>query len=54
MSNALITGTLPPSIVAMGIDEPTWNALINSIYSGARDDSVVMAVSYCIARQLDP
>ncbi|MFS7187907.1 phage recombination protein Bet [Serratia proteamaculans] len=54
MSNMVTTGTLPQSVAAMGIDEPTWNALKNSIYPGARDDSVVMAVSYCIARQLDP
>ncbi|CAI0844178.1 phage recombination protein Bet [Serratia quinivorans] len=54
MSNLVTTGTLPQSVAAMGIDEPTWNALKNSIYPGARDDSVVMAVSYCVARQLDP
>lgn len=54
MSNMVTTGTLPQSVVAMGIDEPTWNALKNSIYPGARDDSVVMAVSYCRARNLDP
>ncbi len=54
MSNMVTTGTLPQSVAAMGIDEPTWNALKNSIYPGARDDSVVMAVSYCVARQLDP
>lgn len=52
MTNAV--ATLPAAVVSMGIDEPTWNALKNSIYPGARDDSVVMAVSYCKARQLDP
>ncbi|CAI0698687.1 TPA: phage recombination protein Bet [Serratia fonticola] len=52
MSNAV--ATLPAAVISMGIDEPTWNALKNSIYPGARDDSVVMAVSYCKARQLDP
>jgi phage recombination protein Bet len=52
MSNAVVN--LPAAVVSMGIDEPTWNALKNSIYPGARDDSVVMAVSYCKARHLDP
>ncbi|HDL7455133.1 TPA: phage recombination protein Bet [Yersinia enterocolitica] len=41
-------------MVGLNIDEPTWNALKNSIYPGAKDDSVIMAVSYCRARQLDP
>ncbi|MEE3649499.1 MULTISPECIES: phage recombination protein Bet [unclassified Brenneria] len=46
--------TLPQAVIALGIDDPTWNALKNSIYPGARDDSVIMAVSYCRARNLDP
>ncbi|ECC3463734.1 phage recombination protein Bet [Salmonella enterica subsp. enterica] len=37
-----------------GIDEATWSALKSSIYPGARDESVLMAVDYCRARQLDP
>ncbi|MCM7137122.1 phage recombination protein Bet [Enterobacter cloacae] len=37
-----------------GIDEVTWSALKNSIYPGAKDESVMMAVDYCRARQLDP
>lgn len=53
-SNTLATSALPSAVVNLGIDEPTWNALKNSIYPGAKDDSVVMAVSYCRARNLDP
>ncbi|PXW40615.1 phage recombination protein Bet [Erwinia sp. AG740] len=53
-SNTIATSTLPPSVVNLGIDEPTWNALKNSIYPGAKDDSVIMAVNYCRARNLDP
>lgn len=37
-----------------GIDIATWSALKNSIYPGAKDESVMMALDYCRARQLDP
>lgn len=37
-----------------GIDVVTWSALKNSIYPGAKDESVMMALDYCRARQLDP
>ena len=37
-----------------GIDVATWSALKNSIYPGAKDESVMMALDYCRARQLDP
>ncbi|MGF2254529.1 phage recombination protein Bet [Yersinia ruckeri] len=53
-TNAVSPTNLPAAISGLGIDEPTWNALKNSIYPGAKDDSVIMAVSYCRARQLDP
>ncbi|MGV3346371.1 phage recombination protein Bet [Enterobacteriaceae bacterium LUAb1] len=36
------------------IDLATWSALKNSIYPGAKDESVMMALDYCRARQLDP
>lgn len=52
MSNEL---TVTPDALALrGIDESTWSALKNSIYPGAKDESVLMAVDYCRARQLDP
>ena len=37
-----------------GVDVATWSALKNSIYPGAKDESVLMALDYCRARQLDP
>lgn len=40
-------------LVARGIDESTWNALCSTIYPGAKPDSIVMAIDYCHARQLD-
>ncbi len=42
-----------PILVQRDIDEPTWNALCNTIYPGANPDSVVMAIDYCKARGLD-
>ncbi|MGY3853425.1 phage recombination protein Bet [Aeromonas aquatilis] len=42
-----------PILAQRGIDEPTWNALCNTIYPGANPDSVVMAIDYCKARGLD-
>lgn len=52
MSNELI---ITSEVLALrGIDESTWSALKNSIYPGAKEESVLMAVDYCRARQLDP
>jgi len=42
-----------PAVVARGIDESTWSALCNSVYPGAKSESVLMAVDYCRARDLD-
>jgi phage recombination protein Bet len=40
-------------LVSRGIDESTWGALCNSVYPGAKPESIVMAVDYCKARNLD-
>ncbi|TCW00436.1 phage recombination protein Bet [Biostraticola tofi] len=45
---------VPQGVTARGIDESTWSALKNSIYPGAKDESVLMAIDYCKARSLDP
>lgn len=42
-----------PALAARGIDEPTWNSLCTTIYPGAKPDSIIMAIDYCAARQLD-
>ena len=42
-----------PAVVARGIDESTWSALCNSIYPGAKPESVLMAVDYCRAKNID-
>ncbi|WP_058973979.1 phage recombination protein Bet [Type-D symbiont of Plautia stali] len=47
--------TITASVLAeKGIDVATWSALKNSIYPGAKEESVMMALDYCRARQLDP
>ena len=44
---------LPAIAQQRGIDVATWNALTNSVFPGARDESIVLAVDYCRARKLD-
>jgi phage recombination protein Bet len=40
-------------LVSRGIEESTWAALCSSVYPGANQDSVVMAIDYCKARGFD-
>jgi phage recombination protein Bet len=42
-----------PPLAMRGIDESTWNALCSSVYPGAKSDSILMAIDYCRARNLD-
>ena len=42
-----------PSVAKRGIDETLWNALTNTIYPGANENSILMAVDYCKSRKLD-
>jgi len=40
-------------IKAHDINKAVWQTLTNSVFPGARDESIMMAVSYCEARGLD-
>ena len=51
---AVIPEHLAPALASRGIDAHTWNALTGSVWPGAKDESVLMAVDYCRARDLDP
>lgn len=44
---------LPAIASQRGLDEATWNALTNSVFPGAKEESIVLAVDYCRARKLD-
>lgn len=44
---------LPAAVTDRGLDAATWNALQNSLFPGATEDSVLMYVDYCRARKLD-
>lgn len=44
---------LPAPVIRRGIDEFTWRSLKNSVFPGAASESILMAVDYCKARQLD-
>jgi phage recombination protein Bet len=44
---------LPPSVTSRGLDVAQWSTLCNSLFPGAKAESVLMAVDYCKARGLD-
>ena len=37
-----------------GIDSHVWNTLKNTLYSGAKDESIIMVLDYCKAAEIDP
>lgn len=45
---------VPIPFARRGIDEAQWRTLCNSLYPGAAQDSVLMVIDYCRARNLDP
>ena len=53
LSTAVLS-TLPDAARRRGIDDATWNTLCQSLYPGARPESVLLVVDYCRARKLDP
>lgn len=44
---------LPTIVQERGIDLALWETLKNSIFPGAKPESIIMAVDYCKARKLD-
>lgn len=52
MTTALTT--LPPNVQARGVTVAQWNTLCESLFPGAKPDSVLMVLDYCKARGLDP
>jgi phage recombination protein Bet len=56
-ANALSTvaaSPLPDAARRRGLDDAAWNTLCQSLYPGARPESVLLVVDYCRARKLDP
>lgn len=45
---------LPGPAARRGISEPQWRTLMNSLYPGAKPESVIAVWDYCVARKLDP
>lgn len=49
--------TLPANIqtalTERNIDTAVWTTLQNSVFPGAKDESILLAVDYCKARKLD-
>lgn len=46
--------TLPEPVMRRGVNEAQWRTLCNSLYPGAKAQSVLMVIDYCAARRLDP
>lgn len=45
---------LPEPVARRGITEPQWRTAMNSLFPGAKPESVIMVFDYCKARGLDP
>lgn len=45
--------SLPAPVARRGLNEAQWRTLKNSVFPGAANDSILMAVDYCKARGLD-
>lgn len=45
---------LPDVVARRGINEAQWRTLMNSLYPGAKGESVLMVWDYCKSRNLDP
>ena len=45
---------LPAPVTRRGIDEAAWRTAMNSLFPGAKTESVLMVFDYCRARKLDP
>ena len=54
MSNIAPFEERHPAVSKRGIDESTWSALKNSVYPGAKEESILMVIDYCRARNFDP
>jgi len=45
---------LPEPVARRGITEAQWRTLMNSLFPGAKGESVLLVWDYCQARRLDP
>jgi phage recombination protein Bet len=45
---------LPEPVARRGITEAAWRTAMNSLFPGAKAESVLMVFDYCAARKLDP
>jgi phage recombination protein Bet len=55
-TTALVTTAppLPEPVTRRGISEAQWRTLMNSLFPGAKGESVLMVWDYCLSRKLDP
>jgi phage recombination protein Bet len=50
----LVKPVLPEPVARRGIAEWQWRTLMNSLYPGAKGESVLLVWDYCKSRNLDP
>ena len=43
-----------PQLDRRGLDESQWRVLRDSVWPGASDKAIVLALDYCSARRIDP
>lgn len=48
-----LPANIQPALSERGIDYAIWNTLQNSIFPGAKDESILLAIDYCKARKMD-
>lgn len=41
------------ALTERNIDIAVWNTLQNSVFPGAKDESILLAIDYCKARKMD-
>jgi phage recombination protein Bet len=54
MTTTMTPQTLPEPVARRGINESQWRTMCLSLYPGARAESVLLVIDYCLARRLDP
>ena len=53
MSNLILSDQQLNWLSSRGMTETIWNVLTTSVFTGAKPESIMMAVEYCRARNLD-
>lgn len=53
MTTTNLPANIQTALTERGIDHAVWSTLQNSVFPGARDESILLAIDYCKARKMD-